>query len=365
MTSFDAGTTLADRFRAHSQAIAASHAPSPLYAELMSRMADDLDAGGVVSRICRGWEGSPSGSVVQLRLLGGLHRMVLRGDVPELAAYYRTAGGTLDASTVWPVAHQVLTARADELADALAIAPQTNEPGRSAALLTGVLHAVRRSGLSRVRLLEVGASGGLNLLVDRFRFEGSDWAHGPVDSALVLRDAVRGPVQQPFPSWSVVERRGCDLEPVDVWQPDGRLRLRSFVWPDHVDRFQRLDAALEVAERAGSGAVEVDRAPAGEWLEQRLPERSALPALTVVWQSITRLYWPAEEVERVRAVVRRWGREVPLAHVSMEYEDDDTGAALWVDLWPGDGSAPSRSRLAVVADHGVPVRLTPGTSLGA
>ena len=80
---------------------------------------------------------------------------------------------------------------------------------------------------------------------------------------------------------------------------------------------------------------------------------------------ITRMYWPADEVERVRAAVRGSGRAVPLAHVSMEYEDDDTGAALWVDLWPGDGSAPSRSRLAVVADHGIPVRLTPGTSLGA
>lgn len=316
MTAFDAGTTLADRFRAHSRALEASHAPSPLYVELMRRMADDLDAGGVVSRICRGWEGAPSGSVVQLRLLGGLHRMVLRGEVPELAAYYRTAGGTRDASSVWPVALAVLTAHADELADSLAIAPQTNEPGRSAALLTGVLHAVR------------------------------------------------GPVQQPFPSWSVVERRGCDLEPVDVWSADGRLRLRSFVWPDHVDRFQRLDAALEVAQRAGRGAVEVDRAPAGEWLEHTLPARSDPSALTVVWQSITRMYWPADEVERVRTVVRRWGREVPLAHVSMEYEDVDAGAVLSVDVWPGDGSPPRRRRLAHVADHGIPVRLTSGTYLG-
>jgi hypothetical protein len=330
----------------------------------MRRMADDWDAGGVVREICRGWEDAPGGSVVQLRLLGGLHRIVLRGDEPELAAYYRTAGGTKEPRTVWPVARAVLTAHAAELAEALAVAPQTNEPGRSAALLTGLLHAVRHSGLSQVRLLEVGASGGLNLLVDRFRFEGHSWTYGPIDSPLVLRDAVRGPVRQPFPAWSVVERRGCDLEPVDVWSAAGQLQLRSFVWPDHVERFCRLNAALAVAERAGRAAVAVDRAPAGEWLEQQLAAGFDRSVLTVVWQSITRMYWPADEVERVRAVVGRARGLMALAHVSMEYEDDETRAVLSCDLSPGNRSASSPQRLAQVADHGVPVRLAPGVSLG-
>jgi hypothetical protein len=363
VTSFDAGSTLGDRFRAHSRALDASRVPSPLYAELMRRMADDWDAGGVVRDICRGWEDAPGGSVVQLRLLGALHRMVLRGEEPELAEYYRTAGGSKDPGTVWPAAHAVLRARAAELAEALAVAPQTNEPGRSAALLVGVLDAVRHSGLTQVRLLEVGASGGLNLLLDRFRFEGRDWSYGPTGSPLVLRDPVIGPVRLPLPAWSVVERRGCDLAPVDVSSEQGRLQLESFVWPDHVDRFQRLAAALAVAAEGGPVPV-VDRAPAGAWLEERLPQRSDASALTVVWQSITRLYWPVTEVERVRAAVRRAARDLPLAHVSMEYEEDDGGAVLSVDLWPGDGSAGRHARLATVADHGIPVRLAPGVSLG-
>jgi hypothetical protein len=363
VTSFDAGSTLGERFRAHSRALESSPAPSPLYAELMRRMADDWDAGGVVRDICQGWEAAPGGSVVQLRLLGALHRVVLRGDEPELAAFYPTAGGTKDPSTVWPVAHAVLQARAAELAEALAVAPQTNEPGRSAALLVGVVDAVRHSGLSQIRLLEVGASGGLNLLLDRFRFEGPDWSFGPAGSPLVLRDAVVGPVRLPLPAWSVVDRRGCDLSPVDVSTPAGRLHLESFVWPDHVGRFRRLAAALQVAADGGPVPV-VDRVPAGAWLEERLPERPDPSVLTVVWQSITRLYWPVAEVERVRAAVRRAARDMPLAHVSMEYEDDDSRAVLSVDLWPGDGSAGRHDRLGTVADHGVPVRLAPGVSLG-
>ena len=152
---------------------------------------------------------------------------------------------------------------------------------------------------------------------------------------------------------------------MDVWSPAGRLHLRSFAWPDHVGRFRRLNAALEVAERAGRAAVAVDRAPAGAWLERHLPEQPDRSVLTVVWQSITRMYWPAEEVERVRAAVRRSGGQVPLAHVSMEYEDDEDRRGAVGGAVARRRSAPSRHRLADVADHGIPVRLTSGTSLGA
>jgi hypothetical protein len=362
VTSFDIGSTLGERFRVHSRALESARVPAPLYSELMRRMADDWDARGVVRDICRGWEDAPGGSVVQLRLLGALHRIVLRGDEPELAAFYPTAGGTRSPSDVWPVAHEVLQARAAELAQALAVAPQTNEPGRSAALLVGILDAVRHSGLSRVRLLEVGASGGLNLLLDRFRFEGTDWSHGPAGSPLVLRDPVVGPARLPLPEWSLVDRRGCDLAPVDVSTAQGRLHLESFVWPDHVGRFRRLAAALRVVADGGPVPV-VDRAPAGAWLEERLPEPVDPSVLTVVWQSITRLYWPAAEVERVQAAVRQAAGHLPLAHVSMEYEDDE-GAALTVDLWRGNGSGGQHHRLGTVADHGMPVRLAPGVTLG-
>lgn len=66
MTDFDAGETLADRFRAH------AGDNTHLYAYAMRGMADDWEAGGPVRDVCAGWEDSPSGSVVQLRVLGSL-----------------------------------------------------------------------------------------------------------------------------------------------------------------------------------------------------------------------------------------------------------------------------------------------------
>ena len=70
-------------------------------------------------------------------------------------------GGALDPRDAWDAVRPVLLARRDELRSSLAVAPQTNEPARTLALLIGVSDAVHRSGLNRVRLLEPGASGGL------------------------------------------------------------------------------------------------------------------------------------------------------------------------------------------------------------
>lgn len=161
---------------------------------------------------------------------------------------------------------RVLGGHVPELRRALDVAPQTNETGRSTALLVGLFDVVRRCGLTKVRLLEPGASAGLNLLVDQFRFESPTWVFGPDESALRLVDAVVGPVTaMPF---EIIERRGCDLAPVDGTTPEGQLTLRSFVWPFHVERHERLTQALDIARRH---PVTVDRAGAGSGWKSSCP----------------------------------------------------------------------------------------------
>lgn len=104
----------------------------------------------------RGYEDAPTGAVVQLRLLAGIFRLVLTGRAPTLEPYYACLGGTADPAEVWPVLRPVVAEHLSELHDALAIAPQTNEVGRSVALLVGLLDLATASGRQRVRLLELG-----------------------------------------------------------------------------------------------------------------------------------------------------------------------------------------------------------------
>ncbi len=324
-----------------------------LYGHLMRAMADDWEAGGPVRDICRGWEDAPQGAVVQLRLLGGLFRLVLTDRAPELVPFYPCLGGNEAPAEAWPHVRRVLGGHVPELRRALDVAPQTNETGRSTALLVGLFDVVRRCGLTKVRLLEPGASAGLNLLVDHFRFESPTWVFGPDESALRLVDAVVGPViAMPF---EIVERRGCDLAPVDATTPEGQLTLRSFVWPFHVERHERLTQALDIARQH---PVTVDRAGAGEWLEEQLSAPAPDDVVTVVWQSITQQYWPSDETARVDAAMARAAKSQRVARVAMEFHERAT-AELTVDLAAADGSGlEGPVRLGEVGDHGPPVTLS-------
>jgi hypothetical protein len=323
-----------------------------LYGHLMRAMADDWDAGGPVRQICAGWEDAPAGWVIQLRLLAGLFRIVLTGRAPELEAYYPCLGGYSDPALAWPAARVVLAEHTDELREALEIAPQTNEVGRANALLVGIFRTVRHTGRSRIRLLEPGSSAGLNLLVDRFRFVNQGWDFGPADAPVVLAGGVVGRVD-PAP-FTIIERRGCDLSPIDVTSEQGRLRLRSFVWPFDVDRHERLSGALRLA---GEEPPRVDRDSAASWLEVRLAEPVDDDVVTVVWQSITRQYWPRDEVERVDGILRQAAERISLAHVSMEYPDlTDAPTAVLSVSWMDDAAEGSLrlERVGTVGDHGFP-----------
>src|SRR5947208_1364179 len=83
----------------------------------------------------------------------------------------------------------------------------------------------------------VGASAGLNLRWDRFRYEARGLTWGPADSPVRLC-SYNSDVPLPFDvDARVVDRAGCDAAPVDPTTEDGRLTLLSYVWPDQPHRF--------------------------------------------------------------------------------------------------------------------------------
>ncbi len=313
------GVTLGDRMRNHY-----GGSTEHLYGVLVRLLADDWDRGGVVRDLFAGYESAPPADMVQLRLLAGIHRVVLRGDAPGLAEFYPSAGGTADPREVWPALEPVLREHAGELRAALAVAPQTNEVGRSVALLAGLSEAVRRTGLSRVRLLEPGASAGLNLLVDRFRFVGDGWVVGPEEAHLAL-EGCGAPGFEPEP-FEVVQRRGCDLHPLDASERDTEAHLRSFIWPHMPERDGRLVAALATAREH---PVAVDRAAGADWVREQLAPPAPHGVLTVVWHSITRQYWPAQEYAEMLAAVDEARARMPVARVALEDPDPLPPGGSW------------------------------------
>jgi len=340
--------TLADRFRAHADD--AQH----LYGYAVRGMANDWEAGGPVRVVCRGYENAPRGAVIHLRLLAGVFRLVLTDQAPELVRFYPCLGGNAPASQAWPVMRDVIGAHLDEMHAALAIPPQTNEVGRSAALLAGLFDLVAASGVRRIRLLEVGASAGLNLQLDHYAYRGDSWQFGSVDSILRFIDPMEGSVQPEH--FMITERAGCDLHPVDATTTEGRLLLTSFVWPFDLNRHQRLSLALAIA---AAHPLRIDEASASHWLRDALTDEP--DGLPVVWHSVTQMYWPRDEVRAVEEILSRYGARHLLGEVSLEYDVDGprgTKPELRTRLWnPDSGCSIRERRLGIAHDHGIPVTL--------
>lgn len=328
-------------------------AGSPLYAAILDVVAGEVEADGPVARLLDPVVDAPFGDAVLLRLLAGLHRVVLDGGAPELARWYPSAAG---ASAVAvrrrdPDLRRALLHAVDEHADRLAVDlaanVQTNEVGRSASLLGGFLEVARR-GLP-LRVLEVGASAGLNLRFDHYRYHDGPQSFGPADSPLAFVKPWFGGAPDLTVPVEVAERAGCDVAPIDPTDPDGARRLRSFVWADQLERLARLDAALEVAAVV---SAPVARSSAADWLAAVL----AAPApgrATVVTHSIVLQYLsPAERVQvvdQIEAAGEAATPEAPVAWLRLEPGGDQ--AELRLTEWPG-----GRTRLlATSAYHGPPV----------
>ena len=334
---------------------------SPLYDELLLKVADDVEHGGPFTEVFAGHEDDRARSAVGLRLMGAVHRLVLDRRAPELALHYPSVGGTPGIG-VWEAFRETAMAHLDEVRALLETPPQTNEVGRSAVLIGGLMLVAERTGLP-IRLLEIGSSGGLNLRADHFRYDLSDErVLGPLDAPARLHHPWPGD-ESAWPAGEmprIVERRGCDPDPVDPTTTEGRLTLTSYVWADQVARFERLRGALDIASQV---PATVDRAMAGEWLDEHLTPQPGVA--TVVWHSVVWQYLDDAERDRVQAVLASAGAaatpDAPVAHLSLE-----PGGRLYVDkfafvvtlrLWPHDSEP---QVVATAAGHGPPVVWTTG-----
>ncbi|QDO89768.1 DUF2332 domain-containing protein [Ornithinimicrobium ciconiae] len=355
------------------QAQACEQLGSPLYAVLLDRLAGDVAAGGVGARILAGHEEDPGPSALALRLMAAVHRLVLTGRAPALAAHYPSTGGDGDAAAAWPAFREVLEDHTEEVRAGLASPPQTNEVGRSAALWGGLLRILAASDRPDlpVRLVEIGASGGLNLLADQFTYratDGGDWRGGDSQGGASQSRDVRaghGTGVVLDPAWEtrppgipelveVVDRLGCDLSPIAADTEEGALSLLSCVWPDQTHRLERLRGALGLARRH---PVEVVRSGGGDFLDGvELVDGQH----TVVWHSVMWQYVPVEERQRMLDRLQELGAGAasvrPLTHLAFEPRRLQPGGphrfVVAATTWPGGGER----LLGEAPPHGVPVR---------
>ena len=180
---------------------------------------------------------------------------------------------------------------------------QTNEPARCAVLLP-LLAALPQP----LALLEAGASAGLCLLGDRYRYDYDGHRLGE-GAAPVLRCRVDGDVPLPPALPEVVWRAGLDLNPLDVTDPDQVRWLELLVWPGQEHRLEVLRAALDLARADPPRVVQGDLTTDLPTLAAEAPRDATL----VIFHTAVLAYVPADGRKAFRAALSgRWiACEVP------------------------------------------------------
>jgi hypothetical protein len=307
---------------------------SPLYADLLGRVAGEIEGGGDSFFPLIAPHDAPSSrsGALALRLMAAVHRLVLTGEAQSLARHYPSVGGR--DPDAWTAFEGVVRAQRDHLAPLVALPCQTNEVGRAAALAFGFFEIASTTGLP-LRLLEVGASAGLNLRWDQYRYGGGGAFWGPAQGAVDLTGLWQEAPDVP-PAVEVIERSGCDPRPVDPTSALGRLSLESSIWADQKERFTRLRGALDIASRV---PARLEQESVESWLPRQL-ERAKPGVATVVYHSIVQEYFSDETRDAFFACLdaagRRATRDAPLAWLRLEPVGGPTiRYAVSLTSWPG------------------------------
>lgn len=338
------------------QAVGCARAGSPLYASLLTGLADDHLAGGITAALLEGVSDQPVHDAVPLRYLATAHRLALAGDAPELAARYPSCGGSWsvddDPAELTATFLTTVAQHRDEFVAGLQRNVQTNEVGRATVITAGLSWILQQHGLP-MRTLEIGASAGLLSRWPHFAYDTGDSTTGDPDSALRFdRSWYLAPPPPLRADLTALECAASDIAPIDATSPAGQLTMQSFLWPDQLERRQRMLAALDIAQQHPVDLVQAD---AGVWLAERLS--GALPAgvATVVYHSIVWQYLPKPTRNGVRAALRDAGESTaahaPLCWLRMEPATPEF-ADLRVTTWPGGDEI----RLAEVGYHGGAIR---------
>lgn len=314
------------------QANHADRADAPITGRIVRAELAILDTPTELARRMANWPGLSLEDAMPLRVAGGLHWLHLSGTEPRLAPVY--SGAATDQAVVDEIVVEVARTWDAKLAPWLDHPPQTNEAGRSSSIMAGLLWLSQRLG-PKFEMNEIGASAGVNTMMERYRYDLGGVEVGPADSPMQLAPEWRGP-PPPAGKVEIVSIRGCDVAPVDLSDPAEALRLKAYVWTDAQERMGRIEAA---ARLAAEKPPLLERKDAGTFVEERLEAPQDAGVTRVLYHSVMWQYLPEATRQSIAAAMEQAGTrataEKPLAWVKLETNRATFRHELSIRYWPG------------------------------
>jgi hypothetical protein len=317
---------------------------SPLYTELSYGVATDPDLLKIAAHT------GPSQPAPN-NLFAGVQYLLLQGAEHSLRRHYPILSGSeRPMEPAFPEFRDFCLKHRAELEVLVAERrTQTNAVRRSAALRPAfaVLAQEEASGLS---LIEVGTSAGLNLLWDHYRIEyqmrsGRNQIGGPQESIVRLHADGDGPLPDVAVGVPVVSRVGIDTNPIDLDDKDAICWLHALIFPEHVERYEWLDRALEIARKHRPRVIAADVL---DVIEDEIEACSA-DAIPVVFATLVLYQFPKDALDRFLGALDRAAQKRPFWMLSME--PDGKGSCDLIAVRFSEGERQVR-KLAEAHPHG-------------
>lgn len=316
------------------QAEHAARADAPCTGRVIKSELAILDTDTGLARRMANWAGLTLRDAMPLRVAAGLHYLLLSGEDRRLEPVY--AGLMTDQWTIDEIVADMAVKYDARLMPWLDSPPQTNEAGRSASIMAGLLWLSERLG-PRFELNEIGASAGVNTMMERYFYDLGGVETGPVNSPMRIVPEWKGP-PPPSDPVEIVGIRGCDIAPVDLSDPDQALRLKAYVWPEATERMGRIDAAIALA---GEKRPDLTAMDAADFVEEMLASEQQQDVTRSLYHSVMWQYLPETTRQRIEAAMEAAGAEAtperPLAWVKLETNRETFRHELSVRYWPGGG----------------------------
>ena len=318
------------------QARHSESAGAPCTARVIRAELAILETDSATGRRMANWQGLSLADAMPLRIAGGLHWLYLSGEDRRLEPVY---GGLLtDQGAIDAIVADMAVRFDARLMPWLDGPPQTNEAGRSASVMAGLLWLSGRLG-PRFGLNEIGASAGVNTMMGRYFYDLGGTTAGPSLSRMRIAPEWRGDPPPANPV-EIVAARGCDRAPVDLTDPDQALKLKAYVWAEAAERMARIDTAIAMAQRA---APELERMDAVDAVRDMLARPQEAEVTRVLFHTIVWQYLPEASQDAITAMMEDAGHaataERPLAWVSLETNRATFAHELRVRYWPGGDQA--------------------------
>jgi hypothetical protein len=304
---------------------------APVYAAICRGVAEDTEVLAIV-------EAAPPAAHFPLVLLAAVHYLLLDGLEHPLADVY-AGRSNADAALLF---RDLCLGHRDELGALMAYRHiQTNEVGRSALFGPALAVIADRIG-APLALVDVGASAGLNLRLDRYLLDyGTLGTTGPADATVRVPCRVVGgnpPIRTELPPLTATV--GIDREPVDISDAEDARWLVACVWPE-TDRVPRMQLAIEEGRKDPREVIAGDALEVLPGVVDDLPDGTAACVLT----SWSFAYFPVEAREAFAQLLVHLSRQRPIAWLYGEQPG----------VGPAFGEPPDECVLGVVHyDDGVP-----------